>query len=224
MNNQTKKENPRQRSSRSIGAIGALAAASICTAIGIQGEVAKSAADAKPLKVGAAAPNSTLRGIDGKSIELKEVLAGKPTVLIFYRGGWCPFCNVHLSELSKVEGDLRGLGFQIVAISPDTPEELNKTLDKDHLTYRLFSDSKALALRSFGVAFRVDDQTFTTYRDRFKIDLERSSGEQHHILPVPSVFLIDKGGKIVFLYSNPDYKVRLKGPEILKAAKESVSK
>ena len=206
--------------SRTVAFAGAVAVA--CTGVGssLQGEVAKSAAEAKPLKVGTAAPNSTLREVDGKTVELKQVLGGKPTVLIFYRGGWCPFCNAHLSELAKVEGDLRAMGFQIVAISPDTPAELNKTLDKDHLTYRLFSDTNATSLRNFGVAYRLDDQTFTMYRDRFNIDLESSSGEKHHILPVPSVFLIDKHGKIGFAYSNPDYKVRMKGADIVQHAKK----
>ncbi len=112
-----------------------------------------------------------------------------------------------------------GIGFQIVAISPDTPEELRKTLDKDRLTFHLYSDSNAQALRNFGVAFRIDDQTFSMYKDRFGIDLERSSGQEHHILPVASVFLIDSAGKIAFVYANPDYKVRLKGEELLSQAK-----
>lgn len=189
-----------------------------------QGEVALTAADAKPLKVGVKAPNSTLRTVEGKPVELKDVLTGKDTALIFYRGGWCPFCNRNLSDLATVDADLRKLGVQIIAISPDTPTELGKMAAKDHLTYQLFSDSNAEAIRKFGVAFRVDDQTFSTYKDRFSIDLERSSGETHHILPVPSVFLVDKAGKIAYVYSNPDYKVRLSGAELLVAAKKAFGK
>lgn len=199
----------------------ALGAALVVSAVGIaksfQGEVAASAAEAKPIKTGVMAPDATLKALDGKETKLKSVLGGKPTVLIFYRGGWCPFCNAHLSELAKIEGDIRAKGYQIVAISPDTPAELSKTMDKDHVTYRLYSDSPAEAIKKFGIAFRVDDDTFTMYRDRYKIDLERSSGMTHHILPVPSVFVVDKSGKIIFSHSNPDYKVRLKGEEILKA-------
>lgn len=203
---------------RTAALIGSMGAA---LALAPQGEVAATAAEAKPLKVGVQAPNSTLRTMGGKLVELKDVLKGKFTALIFYRGGWCPFCNRHLSDLAKIESDLRDMGVQIIAISPDTPEELKKTLDKDSLTYQLFSDSKAQAMRNFGVAFRVDDPTVSMYKDRFDIDLERSSGESHHILPVPSVFLIDKLEKIVFAYSNPDYKVRLNGDELLKAAQKA---
>ena len=182
-----------------------------------QDVVAKSAAEARPISAGKSIPRATLKGIDGKAISLKDAVAGKPTVIIFYRGGWCPFCNAHLSDLAKVEAEVRAKGYQIIAISPDIPTELAKTVDKDHLTYRLFSDSSAEAMKKFGVAFRVDDETYTMYRDRFKLDLEVSSGQKHHILPVPSVFVVNPMGKITFAKSDPDYKVRIKGTDLLKA-------
>ncbi len=182
-------------------------------------DAAKSAAEAKPLKVGVMAPKVSLQNIEGKRVSLKSILDGKPTVLVFYRGGWCPFCNTHLSDLAKVEGDLKQLGYQLIAITPDKPEEMRKTVEKRHLSYQLFSDTKADALKKFGVAFRVDDQTFTMYRDRFHIDMEGATGETHHILPVPSVFILDRKGQIVFVHSNPDYKVRLKGDDVVAAAK-----
>lgn len=187
------------------------------------GEVAKSATEAKALKVGAMAPDADLKDLDGKPVKLKSLISGKPTAVIFYRGGWCPYCNVHLSELVDVEAQLRAEGFQLLALSPDTPGELKKTMVNEKVTYRLLSDSSAVAMKRFGIAFRVDDDTYSMYRDRFKIDLEKSSGEKHHILPVPSVFLIDKNGKITFVYSNADYKVRLNGSELLKAARATKS-
>lgn len=197
----------------------------LATALSLAGlqtaDVAKSAADARPLKSGVSAPDARMTKLDGKETTLKSVLKGKRTVLIFYRGGWCPFCNAHLAELAKIEADVRAKGFQIVAVSPDTPSELTKTMDKKHLTYTLLSDSSAEAMKKFGVAFRLDDETFGMYRDRFGIDLEKSSGQRHHILPVPSVFVIDSKGKITFAHSNPDYKVRLKGEEIMKALEKS---
>jgi peroxiredoxin len=145
--------------------------------------------------------------------------AGKPTVLIFYRGSWCPYCNLHLSNLVTVEEELRSLGYQIVAISPDRPEELNKMTKADHLNYRLFSDPQGDAMKKFGVAYQVDNTTLTNLKQKFNVDLERSSGQTHHILPVPSVFILDRGGKIVFVHADPDYRVRMKGAEVLAAAK-----
>lgn len=213
-----KRESRTRTTTRRLSAFGiALILSGITFARTMQTTVADSAAEAMPLKVGARAPDASLRGLDGKAINLHKVLGGRPSVVIFYRGGWCPFCNRHLSDLASIEGDIERRGYQIVAISPDSPEELNKTLTKDHLPYKLFSDSSAEAMMKFGVAFRLDDATFTKYRDNYHIDIEGSSGKSHHILPVPSVFIVDKGGKIIFVHSNPDYKVRLKGSEILTA-------
>ena len=77
-------------------------------------------------------------------------------------------------------------------------------------------------MENFGVAYRVDDTTIATYK-KFNVDLERSSGQTHHILPVPAVFIIDRTGKIVFVHADSDYKLRMKGAEVLAAAKQSVS-
>jgi peroxiredoxin len=164
-----------------------------------------------------------LRGLDGNDVTLHAIVAGKPTVLIFYRGSWCPYCNLHLSDLVTVEEELRSLGYQIVAISPDRPEELNKMTAADHLNYRLFSDPQAEAMKKFGVAYQVDNTTLTNYKQKFNVDLESSSGQTHHILPVPAVFILDRGGKIVFVHADPDYKVRMKGAEVLAAAKAAAT-
>lgn len=189
----------------------------IATTLVNQDVVPTDAREIKPLQVGQAAPEADLTSLQGDKVKLATQLNGKPTVLAFYRGGWCPFCNVHLSELGQIADEVKAKGVQIIGISPDTPAELEKSIGKNKIEYTLLSDSKADAMRKFGIAFRVDDETFTTYRDRFKIDLEKASGEKHHYLPVPAVFVINAKGVITFAYSNPDYKVRLKGQDILKA-------
>ena len=142
-----------------------------------QGLVADSAAQAKPLMVGATAPDATLQALNGKDVSLSAILKRRRTVLIFYRGGWCPYCNAHLSDLATIEKQVTAHGFQIIAISPDTPTELNKTFTKDHLNYKLFSDSSAEAMKKFGVAYRLDDPTFTKMRDSYGVDIEVSSGQ-----------------------------------------------
>jgi peroxiredoxin len=156
-------------------------------------------------------------------VTLHGIIAGKPTVLIFYRGSWCPYCNAHLSDLVTVEEELRSLGYQIVAISPDRPEELNRMTIADHLNYRLFSDSQAEAMKKFGVAYRVDDTAVKNLKQKYNVDLERASGQTHHILPVPAVFVLDRAGKIVFVHADPDYKVRMKGAEVVAAAKTAIT-
>lgn len=182
-----------------------------------EGVIAKSPTDIKPLAKGAKSPDAHLWGLDNKPTTLLNVLKGKPSVVVFYRGNWCPFCNMHLADLGKIQGDLKRRGYQIVAISPDSPVELNKTVDHNNLTYRLFSDSTAEAMKKFGVAYRLDDETFNMYRSKYDVDLERSSGYPHHALPVPAVFVVNKRGAITYAHTNPDYRVRLKGSEVLAA-------
>ena len=83
----------------------------------------------RPLSAGEKAPAATLRNPEGKEIDLAAKYAQKPTVLIFYRGGWCPYCNAHLGQIATAEPELLRMGYQVLAISPDRPEELAKTLD-----------------------------------------------------------------------------------------------
>lgn len=184
-------------------------------------EVAPSASQVRPLLVGSAAPDAQMRRIDGTSISLKTALAGRPGVVIFYRGGWCPYCNAHLEEIKSIDKKLVKLGYETLAISPDRPEELAKTMKKHALPYSLLSDSKLEAARAFGIAFQVDAETLKKYV-KYGVDLRRSSGEANDWLPVPSVFLIGKDGAVKFVYANPDYRVRLKGKVLLAAAEAAL--
>ena len=177
------------------------------------------AGQVRPLDVGERAPAAILRRPDGQESDLAALYGQKPTVLIFYRGGWCPYCNAHLGRIATAEPVLLSMGYQVLAISPDRPKELAKTLDKQHLTYQLLSDSDAVLARAFGLVFRVDDPTLEKYRG-FGIDLERASGRDHHLLPVPAVYIVDTTGTIRFAHRDPDYKTRLAPEYLLKTARE----
>lgn len=173
------------------------------------------AEEVRPMLLGAQIPDVTLRNVNGKDVNLRALVGEKPTILVFYRGGWCPYCNVQLSALGQKEAELKQLGYQIVAVSPDRPDELKKSVEKNKIGYRLLSDSGAEAIRAFGLAFRVDDATVEKYRG-YGIDLEKSSGAAHHLLPVPAVYVLNQKGVAQFSYVNPDYKMRLH-PAVLMA-------
>ena len=111
----------------------------------------------------------------------------------------------------------------MVAISADRPERLVKSREKDDLGYSLYSDGALNAARALGIAFQLDDATLDSYRD-YGIDLEAASGHSHHQLPVPSVFLVDAGGIIQWVYSNPDHSVRPDNALLLEAARKLASK
>lgn len=180
-------------------------------------DVPTRAEDVKPVLIGSKLPSIALSQASGGQINLAEAVQSKPMLLIFYRGGWCPYCNVQLQDLRKIEGPLSKLGYQIVAVSPDQPDLLKSSVDKNKIGYTLVSDSKGELMRAMGIAFRVDDETVGKYKG-YGIDLEAASGQNHHWLPVPSVFIIDRTGTVTFSYVNPDYRIRLPAPLILSAA------
>lgn len=185
--------------------------------------IASSAESVRPLGVGDTVPGVELRSVAGLPVALRALVARQPTVLVFYRGGWCPYCNTQLSGLKKIEGTLGDLGYQLVAISPDKPEKLAESVAKQKLGYALLSDSTADAIKAFGLAFRVDDDTLARYRN-FGIDLEQTSGAGHHLLPVPAVYVVDPSGRILFAYWNADYKQRLDADKVVAAARAAASR
>ena len=178
----------------------------------------QAATESGHLGVGDVIPAGEVLTETGEAVALNDLVAGKPTVLIFYRGGWCPYCNRHLSALAEVAPKLEEAGFQLLAISPDKPEKLRAKPDLGKLPYTLLSDSNMDLCQSFGIAFKVDDKMVIKYRDSYGIDLEGDSGETHHLLPHPSVFIVDGGGTIRFAHVDPKYKVRLDPEVILKSA------
>jgi len=153
--------------------------------------------------IGENIPEAILTAPDGTTHSLLSIISEKPTIILFYRGGWCPYCNKHLSDIVKVENDIFELGYQIIAISPDSPENLQQTTEKDTLNYSLYSDGNGTIAREFGIAFKAPEK----YSDKLA---KSSNGLNTGFLPGSSVFVLDKSGKILFEYINPDYKTRLK--------------
>ena len=172
--------------------------------------------DVQPLLPGMQAPAFEVFSVEGQPVHFDPENMQKPLVLTFFRGGWCPYCNLHLAELRKAEGELNEMGFDIWFISIDRPELLYDSLEQSDIGYTILSDSGLEATRAFGLAFRVSDETVERYKT-YDIDLEAASGESHHVLPAPSTFIIASDGMIRFQYTNPDYAVRLH-PDVLLAA------
>ncbi len=173
-----------------------------------------------PLAVGSHAPTPMLRGADDKDFDLAAALAEKPTVLIFYRGGWCPFCNRHLAALADIEIDLRTLGFQLIGITPDEPAQLTPTAQENRVRYRLLSDRGMLAAGAYGVAFRLPQQAGEDYRKN-GILLPAAPDGVGFWQPVPAAFIISRDGTIRFVYSNPDPENSIEAAKLLAAAKEA---
>jgi peroxiredoxin len=174
----------------------------------------------KPLEVGVTAPAFSVREADGKPFRFEPKKLSKPTMLIFYRGGWCPYCNAHLKDLRTAVPQVSELGFDVLFLSTDRPAILSSSL-KEPVDYHLLSDSEVNAARAFGVAFRMDDATYAKYKS-YGLDLEETQGATHHELPVPAVFIVDRKGTIRFAHTNADYTQRLPAAEVVEAAQRSL--
>lgn len=174
-----------------------------------------------PLLVGARAPAFTLATADGGTFEFDPDAVQRPLLLGFYRGGWCPYCNAQLMGMRRIEADLVAKGYELVFASADSVASLRASLDETaaggEAAYTLASDASMTVAEAFGVAYRLDDRTVARYRD-YGIDLEAASGHDHHMLPVPAVFLIDTNGVVRFHYVNPDYRWRVDPRLLLTAA------
>lgn len=177
------------------------------------------AEDTKRAAVGDIIPDVIVKTADATDFKLRDSVKSKPAVIIFYRGGWCPYCSRHLMALAEVENDLTAAGFQLLAISADQPAKFAETPDHDKLHYTLLSDATMDAAKAFGITFKVSDERVKKYKNDYQIDLEAASGQTHHILPYPAVFIVDQTGKIRFAHVNPDYKTRLEPAKILEAAR-----
>lgn len=194
-----------------------LALVSIAFAISAQAHVPTDPAQVRPLAVGVHAPLFSATRIDGTVRVFKPDGYARPAIVIFYRGGWCPYCNMQLSDLRLVEPKLRAQGFEIVFLSTDRPEILYSSLKDTDIHYTLLSDSHLDAANLFHVVYHLDDATLAGLK-KYGVDLEKTTGTALHELPVPSVFIIDTTGTIRYVYSNPDYEIRLGAEALLAAA------
>ena len=182
-----------------------------------------SAENINPLLIGQQIPDVILKNASGMDVDLHKLVSEQKSLILFYRGGWCPFCNSQLSQISNIEDELYNKDVQIIAISPDRPQFLEDSLTDQELGYTLLSDSDMSVSKKFGIAFKVDPAEVASLKEN-NMDIEQRSGHYHHLLPVPAIFLVDTDGTIHFQYVNPDYKVRAGDKVLLAAVDELIEK
>jgi len=177
-----------------------------------------------PLKVGSELPKGSVAWTKtGDAFDLNKAVMEKPTVLIYYRGGWCPFCNVHLNELQKSIPALEKMGYQLLAVSTDTVEAL-KAYDDSELKYQLLADPDLKLATNLGIKYKVVKEYIQHVKeipDGRSFDMEKRNGG---FLVTPSAFILDTTGTIRFAYANDNYTVRASQEALLTAAKEALSK
>lgn len=185
--------------------------------------LAQTAAEIQPLGPGDAAPRFTVETVGNERFDFDPRSLQRPAILIAFRGGWCPYCNMHLSELRHAIPEISAMGIDVLFLSGDRSELLTSSLERetqdhiDGLGYTILSDANAQAAIALGIAFKAPDRTLKRRHEKGD-DIEGSSMARHGVLPVPAVFAVDREGMITFAYANPDYKIRLSSDELLAAA------
>ncbi len=171
------------------------------------------------IKNGESFPTLSLKSSEGNIINLDSLISTKPTIFIYFRGGWCYYCNLHFDQIHSVEDSLINLGYQLVTASSDLPEKMTPGMKQYADKLLLLSDSNSELAKKLGIAYSLDESAYQEFLD-LGIKLEETQGNKEHLLPVPGVFIVDKKGIVNFNYLNPDHKVRLHPKVLLCAARE----
>jgi peroxiredoxin len=178
-------------------------------------EVRKSGAIEKALKVGDRAPDFTLPDATGKNVKLSELLARGPIVVTWYRGGWCPYCNIALRGFHKSLPEIRAAGANLVAISPETPDNSLSTAEKNHLDFQVLSDHGSKVARAYGVSYKIPKVIADQFKGR--LDLAKYNGDDSGELPLGVTYVIDRDGIIRYAFIDADYRKRAEPSDVLAA-------
>lgn len=168
----------------------------------------------RALKAGDKAPDFTLNDPDGKPVSLRALLASGPLVLSFYRGVWCPYCNMELQALQSALPAIQARGATLVAISPQTAPNSRRSQRDNKLDFTILSDTKSEVANAFGIRFALPDYLVEVYT-AFKNDLPVVNDDPSWVLPMPARYVIDTDGLIAYAEVNPDYTKRPDPSELL---------
>ncbi|WP_194923485.1 peroxiredoxin-like family protein [Catenulispora pinisilvae] len=172
---------------------------------------------ADAVKVGDRLEPFTLDDATGASVSLDELVAAGPAVIVFYRGGWCPYCNVALRTYQReLLPELAAFGARLVAISPQTPDESLSTVEKAELAFTVLSDPGSRVAQSLGIAFRQPDEVLAAQL-KLGLDLAAVNAEGSVNLPRPTVLIVDQDRTARFVDIQPDYTARTEVAEVLAA-------
>ena len=160
------------------------------------------------LKTDTQAPAFTATDNSGNKLDLKALLAKhKAVVLFFYRGQWCPYCNKQISHLQDSLELLTTKGAYVIGVTPETGENINKTIDKTHASFSIVQDKGYAIMKAYQVNYVVDADMYAKLKG-YGVDLEKNNGNTDHVLPVPATYVIDKSGKIIYAHVDKDYTKR----------------
>lgn len=179
-------------------------------------ELSESGQAGRALTVGTRAPHFSLPSATGQTVTLDELLTEGPVVLTFYRGAWCPYCNIALRALQQQHDAITARGARLVAISPQIPDESLTLAEKHQLAFDVLSDLGSDTAKQYGLAFDLPEDLAAVY-DRFGFDLQRVNAGHARTLPLPATYVIDRDGTIRWAFVDTDYTKRAEPADILAA-------
>jgi peroxiredoxin/uncharacterized protein YciI len=171
-------------------------------------ELIASGAATRALKRGEIAPEFVLKDVDGKDVSSRDLLARGPLVLSFYRGFWCPYCNIDLQALQQFLPAIEARGAKLLAISPQNQSNSRRAQRQNNVTFPILSDPGNEVAESFGLRFKLPDYLRSVYLDGFKVDLSVVNGEPSWTLPMPARYVIGTDGIIAYAEVSPDHTNR----------------
>ena len=183
-------------------------------------EVAASGILDRALKVGDIAPDFSLSNAVGDLISLKQYLIQGPVVLVWYRGGWCPYCNLTLRFFQQCLPDFHQHGANLLALTPELPDRSLSTKEKNALDFEVLTDLNNAVAREFGLVFKLHPKVSDYYRDSF--DLRWYNGHDREELPLAATYVIDSQGVIRYSFLDADYRKRAEPAAILEALSQLV--
>ena len=171
------------------------------------------------LKKGDKLPEFALKDVQRGEISSKALLKNGPIVLTFYRGGWCPYCNLQLRDLQKHLSEFKAAGAELVAISPEKPDGTAETVKKEGLDFFVLSDPDGKVGKQFGLMFKLTDELKSLYQ-KFGIDLEKVNDNKDWELPLAATYIVNQQGEIIYSFVDADYKKRAETKELVKIVQE----
>jgi len=168
------------------------------------------------LAAGDGVPAFTSHSVTGEPVHWNELAQEGPLLVVFYRGGWCPYCNVQIRQLTLAYPEFEERGILPVLISADRPDAASLAQNHYEIPFPVLSDPDLAAHVAFGVTLEVDDETVERYKE-YGIDLEAWSGRDHHTIAVSSAFLVDVDGVVQWAHTSLDYKTRPSPEQLLDA-------
>ena len=172
-------------------------------------DVAKTA-----LNVGAKMPSFTLSDVNGKSVSSSDLLKQGNLVVVFYRGAWCPYCNLYLKKLQENVSQIKAQGANIVAISVENPDTSLSVANKNKVSFEVLSDPKLDTARKFGIVYQLPAETNEKYKG-YGIDLVKQNGTETPDLPLSATYIVNQKGEITYAFLEPDYKKRAEPSDII---------